>query len=85
MKKLIAIPLDRLCGKCEAGRMIARGTKRKTVLGKFDAFVYRECNNPKCRYRAKSLEKIIGVEIDEPEYTGPTLFDDVQCLDGDAV
>lgn len=85
MKRIIAIPVDRLCPHCGAGRMIARGTKRETILGEFDSVVYRECSNPRCKHRTKCIEKIIGVEIEEPEFNGPTLFDAVQHLDDDIV
>lgn len=74
MKKLLTIPIDRLCPQCRSGRMLAVAVERSKIVGEFDSVVYRRCSH--CDHKNKSRERMIGVEIDIPDSSHPSLFED---------
>ena len=74
MKRIISIPIDRLCPKCGRGRMLATGVRRTPTVGEHDSIVYRRCSNPKCQFSKPTQQKMLGVEVEEPD-DQPGLFD----------
>ena len=77
MKRIISIPIERLCRECGRGRMLATGVRRTPTLGEYDSIVYRRCSNPSCKYSKHAIptqQKMLGVEVEEPD-DQPGLFD----------
>jgi hypothetical protein len=56
-----ALPPDRVCPYCSAGRLVATRCSLAKVLGPFHGTVFRRCDNPECLQGGKYREAYVGI------------------------